>query len=111
MFLYSGGELPYPAGGELPYRGGDPYPGVSGADVFRTEPPLLSPETTEISTCRLYLCFLYFFIFKSKKFFFLLELVEFTLSVVKECNYRSQINSILTKFIVNSINIFIFNLL
>lgn len=45
MFPYSGGELlPYPAGGELPYPpGGDPYtPGVSGVDVFRTEPPVLS---------------------------------------------------------------------
>ena len=78
MFPYSGGELPYPAGGELPYPGGDPYVGVSGVDVFRTEPPVLSvpPETAKISTC---LCFLYFFIFiREKSFFSLLEQVEFT---------------------------------
>jgi hypothetical protein len=43
MFPYSGGELPSPAGGELPYPpGADPYPGVSGVDVFRTEAPVLS---------------------------------------------------------------------
>ena len=71
MFPYSGGELPYPAGGELPYPGGDPYVGVSGVDVFRTEPPVLSVHQKRQKSAHVPM-FLYFFIFRVKVFFFFL---------------------------------------
>jgi hypothetical protein len=72
MFPYSGGELPYPAGGELPYPGGDPYVGVSGVDVFRTEPPVLPvhqkrQKSAPVAMFRV-------FLFRVKKFLFCIGL-------------------------------------
>ena len=78
MFPYSGGELPYPAGGELPYPGGDPYVGVSGVDVFRTEPPVLSVHQKRQKSAPVAMFRVFLFRVKKVSFLYWLELVEFT---------------------------------